>query len=83
MEILRQKNPPLAEFLELWKSKYEGVHDFEGNEQRAKFYEGVLEIARFIAATSQSASVKLGVSTEGVDSLQIQVVPLPKPKVAE
>lgn len=81
MEVLRQKDPQLAEFCQRWQAKYSGMYEFSNMESRATFYDAMIEMARHIGASSQGATVKLGVSNDGVDSLQIQVVPLPKPKV--
>lgn len=69
LEILKEKNPAVAEFLELWISKYQKNYDLSKPEEQATFYEGMLEIARFIAKNNQSAFLRCTPCSSGLSEL--------------
>lgn len=74
-ELLKQTRPDVAEFVERWKERYASHYDFEDDAQQARFYEGILEIARHIAQASTNATLNVEVSTEGVSGVRITSVP--------
>lgn len=73
MEILRQKNPKLAEFIDQWKSKYANrVFDLENNvADQADFAEGMMEMARHMAVSMKTADLKVHVCNDGVTGLEV------------
>jgi hypothetical protein len=77
MEILRQKNPNLAEFIDQWKSKYANrVFDLENNvADQADFAEGMMEMARHMASGMKSADLSLTVCNDGVAGLEVSGSP--------
>ena len=77
LEILRQKDPNLADFIEQWRSKYDGrVFDLENNvADQADFAEGMMEMARHMANGLVSADITLDVCNDGVTGLEISGSP--------
>lgn len=73
--ILREKKPAVAEFVEQWRSKYQRQYDFSKTEDQANFYEGMLEMARHIATNNAGADLSAQVSTMGVSSVPVMVIP--------
>jgi hypothetical protein len=74
-EILRQKNPALADFTERWQSRYSRSYDLSSTSDQADFYEGVLEMARHMASASKTGRLELSVSPDGPAGLKLDVVP--------
>lgn len=70
-EILKQKNPQLAEFIEQWQAKYDKTFDLTTKEGQAIFYEGILEMARHMAIDLKSVTLKIDVCNEGVSGLNV------------
>lgn len=75
LTVLRQKNPDLADFIDLWRKKYQKHFHFSNNVDKADFYEAMLEMARHLAIASQAASLALQISVDGVSGMHISVVP--------
>ena len=77
LEILRQKNPNLAEFIEQWRNKYGNrVFDLENNvADQADFAEGMMEMARHMASGMRSADFTLKVCNEGVTGFEVSGAP--------
>lgn len=76
MELLIQNNPALSDLVTRWKSKYERSYDLSSVLDQADFYEGVVEIARHMAAASSSGRMELTVNPNGPCTLSLNVVPL-------
>jgi hypothetical protein len=76
MEILRQKNPSLADLTERWQNKYSRAYDLSSTRDQADFYEGVLEMARHMASASTTGRLELSVSPDGPSCLKLNVIPL-------
>jgi len=76
MEILRQKNPSLADLVERWQSKYSRSYDLSSTRDQADFYEGVLEMVRHMASASSTGRLELDVSPDGPSCLKLNVIPL-------
>lgn len=72
LQILREKHPDVADFLEQWRNKYQRSYNLEEKGEQACLYEGVLEMARHLALASKQATVRLDVSNAGVCGLHIQ-----------
>lgn len=82
LEVLRSRNADIAQYIEQWRNKYEGrSFDFKDDKEQADFYEGVLEMARHIAHTSDRASLTLIPNNNGISSLYVNVTPSPQPVV--
>jgi phosphoglycolate phosphatase-like HAD superfamily hydrolase len=76
-EILRQRKPEVAQFVERWQSRYQRTFDLKDPGEQATFYEGVLELARHLAAASESATARVSLSVDGVTGLTLAAQPLP------
>ncbi len=76
-EILKQRKPDVAQFVDRWQQKYQRTFDLKDQAEQACFYEGVLELARHLAAASQSATARISLSIDGVTGLTIAAQPLP------
>lgn len=76
-EILRQRKPEIADWLERWQNKYQRVFDLKDPAEQAAFYEGVLEMARHLAVASETATARVALSAEGVTGLTISTQPKP------
>ena len=76
LEVLKQSNPELAEYLELWRSRHQKNFNFTEMEQQSEFHEAVLDMARHMAETSESGSLTLEVSNSGAAGLIIRVTPV-------
>ena len=75
-EILRQKNPQLADFIDQWRSKYGNrVFDFENIVDQADFAEGMMEMARHMTSGMRSADFMLKVCNDGVAGLEVSGAP--------
>lgn len=77
LTILREKNPTAAEFVEGWQKKYQGDYDFSLVEDQALFYEGMVEMARYVAKNNSGAGLKVSTSTTGVQSISVNLMPVP------
>ena len=75
-QILRQKNPTLADLVDKWNSRFAKSYDFNSTKDQADFYEGVLEMARHMASASSTGRLELEVSPDGPTSLKLNVIPL-------
>ena len=75
ISILKEMNPTVAGFIESWKSKYERKFDLSDVEQQAIFYEAMLELARFVAKTSDHAALSCELCTEGISQVKLLVKP--------
>lgn len=76
IEILRQKDPELADFIERWRSKYGRTFDLSDDREQANLYEGLLEMGRHVATASEgNATVSLSVNNNGVTGLIVDVTP--------
>lgn len=75
-QILRQKNPTLADLVDRWNSRFAKSYDFNSAKDQADFYEGVLEMARHMASASSTGRLELEVSPDGPTSLKLNVIPL-------
>ena len=75
-EILRQKNPTLADLVDRWNSRYNKSFDLTSTKDQADFYEGVLEMARHMASSSNTGRLELTVSPDGPVALRLNVTPL-------
>lgn len=75
-QILRQKNPDLANLLDRWVDKYERSYDLSSVRDQADFYEGVLEMARHMASASSTGRLNLAVGPSGPNELKLSVTPL-------
>jgi hypothetical protein len=75
-EVLRQKNPSLADLVDRWNSRFKRSYDFTWTRDQADFYEGVLEMARHMASASSTGQLELSVSPDGPTSLKLNVTPL-------
>lgn len=75
--ILREKKPDVADYIETWRKKYQKSYDFTKSEEQATFYEGVLEMARFIATTNTGATSVVFVNTEGVAEVRLNASCVP------
>jgi len=73
--ILEENNPAAAEFLKLWQSKYQENFDLSKIEDQANFYEAVLEMARFMAKNSSTASIECSPTSVGVGCFSISTTP--------
>ena len=72
--ILKERNPATAEFVEVWRAKYERAFDFTDESEKAIFYEGVVEMARHIATAADTATLGVILSVDGVSSLRADAV---------
>jgi hypothetical protein len=80
MDLLRDKKPEMAKFLEQWKKKYENKSfDLKDEAQAATFYEAMLEVTRAITGSSQNTKLTLLTNNEGINTLYVHVTPLPLP----
>jgi hypothetical protein len=75
LEILKEKNPAAAEFIRIWTDKYQKNYDFSSPEEQALFYEGMLEMARFVAKNSQHAFVRSTPCSSGLSEVIVGIVP--------
>jgi hypothetical protein len=71
LSVLKNLNPAYAGFIEYWKNKYEKKYDLSEIEQQALFYEGVLELARFLAKNNTQAFLKSEVCSQGFSEIKI------------
>lgn len=67
LAVLRQKNPQLADFIQLWREKYQRNYDFDDNNEveKANFYEGAAVMARHMAIAGKTANLTVEVGTTG------------------
>jgi hypothetical protein len=75
IEILKEKNPSVAEFVESWRRKYQRGYDFSRVEDQAIFYEGMLELGRHIPLHSGTASLSVHANTCGVGQVEVHAHP--------
>lgn len=76
LAILRSKNPGLASYLDNWQKKFEGrTFNFADENHQADFYEAITEMAKHIAHSSKTASLKTVVNPDGVSTLYVNVTP--------
>lgn len=75
ISILKDMNPAVAGFIESWKNKYEKKYDFSDTEQQAIFYEGMLELARFVAKSSESAFIRTTLCSSGISEISLGITP--------
>jgi hypothetical protein len=75
LTVLKEKNPAAAEFVELWRAKYERSYDLSDVKEQADFYEGVLCLTRFIAKQSNTGSLRCSPSSTGIAGLSVDVTP--------
>jgi len=76
VEILRQKDPNLADLIDQWRAKFQGrPFDLTKEADRADFYEGIMEMTRHIASGSASGMLHLTVCNDGVTGLSVSSVP--------
>ena len=74
LEVLKQRKPAIAEFIEQWRKKYENrVFDFKKETEQADFYEAMLEMARHIAHTADSAKLVTAASVDGMSTVYANV----------
>ena len=69
-------NPELAKMVERWNQKYAKSYDLSSVREQADFYEGVLEMARHMAASSSTGQLSLTLGPSGPNELRLNVVPL-------
>ena len=69
--LLHESNPTLADFVDRWRSKYQRSYDLTQTSEQANLYEGLVEMARHVAAGSNVASLNLAVSNTGVSQLNL------------
>lgn len=75
LTILRERNPAAAEFVADWDKKYGRAYNFESSEDQAIFYEGVVEMARYLATNSTTGNLHVAVNSDGVWQLESMVTP--------
>jgi hypothetical protein len=75
LTITKEKNPAAAKFIETWRSKYQRSYDFTDVADQAIFYEGMLEMARFVATNNGGANLEVAASTEGVSGVTVAALP--------
>lgn len=73
LSVIKNLNPAQAGFLESWKNKYEKNYDFSETEQQALFYEGMLELARFVAKNNNKALLKSEICPQGFSEIKISL----------
>ncbi len=71
LTILDQNNPAVAEFVESWRNMFEKSYDFSKTEDQATFYEGVMQMAKHVATTNATATLKTNVSSQAVSEIVI------------
>ena len=71
--IIEKLNPNCSDFIESWNKRYEKEYNFEDLEQQALFYEGVLELARFVAKNNKHALIKSEICPQGFSELKISL----------
>lgn len=74
--VIKNMNPAIAGFIESWKNKYDREYDLSEFDQQALFYEGMLELARFVAKNSQKANLTTTLSSLGFSEIKISLNPL-------
>ena len=74
--VIKNTNPAIAGFVEYWKNKYDRKYDFSKVDQQALFYEGMLELARFVAKNSENANVNSFLGPAGFSEIKISLNPL-------
>jgi hypothetical protein len=74
--VIKNMNPAIAGFIESWKNKYDRKYDFSQVDQQALFYEGMLELARFVAKNSEGADVTSLLNPSGFSEIKISLNPL-------
>jgi hypothetical protein len=74
-EILKDRDPAVAEFIEAWRAKYQRGYDFRRVEDQAIFYEGLVELGRHIPLHSGMASIAVRANTHGIGQVDIHAHP--------
>jgi phosphorylcholine metabolism protein LicD len=73
--LLKEKNPAIARFLEIWSQKNENRNFiFSSEKDQIDFYEAILEISKCIISSSKKASLIMVPNKDGVETLYIKVV---------
>lgn len=75
MIVLRERNPATAEFVEVWRAKYGRSFDLTDEAEKATFYEGMVEMARHIATSSELAGLVVVPSSNGVMQIVANAMP--------
>jgi hypothetical protein len=75
LDILKQTNPDLGEYLECWRTHHQRLYDLTQITEQSNFHEAILDIARHMAKVSQNGNLSLQVSNNGVTGLVITVTP--------
>jgi hypothetical protein len=75
IEVIKAKNPSLGQWLEQWKKRYEKKYNFADSNDQATFYEGMTEMAKHLAHSSNGAGVSLVLNPEGVTTVYINAAP--------
>lgn len=72
--------PDLSEHVNHLREVFEGNYQFRGrpNEQ-AKFVEGLVEFAKVVALTSDSAEITVQVGADGITQIRVGAIPTPAP----
>lgn len=73
LTVLRQKNAAEADFIQVWRNKYQRKFDFSIEKDKADFYEGLLELAKHIPIGSSVAAVNISASTDGISGLSVGI----------
>jgi|LakMenE18May11ns_1017448.scaffolds.fasta_scaffold9535684_2 hypothetical protein len=74
-QILKNNKPEVAEFLHLWKNRFERSYDLSDINEQADFYEGISCLARFIAKNSKNGSLKCSPCSLGIEALSVEAEP--------
>jgi len=82
-EILKQRRPEIAEFIEHWRSKYQKNFDFSDSKEQANFYEAMVELGRHLASTASSASLNVVVSNDGLCHVDVNSTPEAAPPIQD
>jgi hypothetical protein len=75
VEVIKAKNVSLGQWIEHWKRRYEKKYDFSNINDKATFYEGMMEMAKHIAHGSNGASLSLVLNPEGVTTVYVNASP--------
>ena len=76
-ELLEQRNPDIAAFVRYWEGKYNRTIDLNNSAEQANFYEALVELARHVAVASDSVTLDLHTSVDGVSGLRVASTPKP------
>ena len=77
LELLKQRRPDIASFVQDWKDKYNRNFDLRDHYEQANLYEALVELARHVAVTSDSVTLDLQTSVDGVSGLRLAATPKP------